>query len=55
MNWVNRDYSDHNVFDHLSVLYWPRLEGRMSEALRKLIAPYILRRTKEVLADLPDL
>ena len=28
----------------------------MSEALRKLIAPYILRRTKEeVLADLPDL
>lgn len=32
------------------------VEGRMSEVLKKLIAPYILRRTKEeVLADLPDL
>ena len=32
------------------------VEGRASAALRKLIAPYILRRTKEeVLADLPEL
>lgn len=32
------------------------IEGRASDALRKLIAPYILRRTKEeVLNDLPDL
>ena len=58
MNWVNRGLLGSQRFfrDHFIRPILADVEGRMSEALRKLIAPYILRRTKEeVLADLPDL
>ena len=58
MNWVNRGLLGSQRFfrDHFIRPILADVEGRMSEALRKLIAPYILRSTKEeVLADLPDL
>lgn len=58
MNWVNRGLlGSHRFFrDHFIRPILADVDGRMSEALRRLIAPYILRRTKEeVLADLPEL
>lgn len=58
MNWVNRGMLGSQRFfrDHFIRPILADTEGWMSEALRKLIAPYILRRTKEeVLADLPEL
>lgn len=58
MNLVNRNMlgSHHFFKNHFIRPILADVNGRMSDALRKLIAPYILRRTKdEVLADLPDL
>lgn len=58
MNFVNRDsLGTHHFFrEHFIRPIIADVEGRMSTALRKLISPYILRRTKEeVLEDLPDL
>lgn len=58
MNLVNRNMlGTHHFFKaHFIRPILADVEGRMSVALRKLIAPYILRRTKEeVLAELPEL
>lgn len=58
MNLVNRDLlgSHHFFKNHFIRPIIEDTEGRMSLALRRLIAPYILRRTKEeVLDDLPEL
>ncbi len=58
MHLVNRGLlGTHHFFrNHFIRPILADVEGRMSAALRKLIAPYILRRTKEeVLADLPEL
>lgn len=58
MNLVNRDILGTHTFfkNHFIRPIIEDTEGRMSHALRKLIAPYILRRTKEeVLDDLPEL
>lgn len=58
MNLVNRNMlGSHRFFrNHFIKPILADIEGRMSAALQKLIAPYLLRRTKEeVLADLPEL
>lgn len=58
MNLVNRNLlGTHHFFkNHFIRPIVADMEGRMTTALRKLIAPYILRRTKEeVLDDLPEL
>lgn len=58
INFVNRDMlgSHHFFRNHFIKPILVDMEGRMSAILRKLIKPYVLRRTKEeVLADLPDL
>ena len=58
MNFVNRDMlgSHHFFRNHFIKPILVDVEGRMSAILRKLIEPYVLRRTKEeVLADLPEL
>lgn len=58
LNLVNRNMlGTHHFFKvHFIRPILADVEGRMSVALRKLIAPYILRRTKEeVLAELPEL
>lgn len=58
MNLVNRNMlgSHHFFRNHFIKPILADVEGRMSSALQKLIAPYLLRRTKEeVLADLPEL
>lgn len=58
MNLANRDMLGSHTFfrNHFIRPILADIEGRMGNALKKLIAPYILRRTKEeVLADLPEL
>ena len=58
MNLVNRNMlgSHHFFRNHFIKPILADAEGKMSAALKKLSAPYILRRTKEeVLADLPEL
>ena len=58
MNLVNRNMlgSHHFFKNHFIKPILADVEGRMSNALQKLIAPYILRRTKEeVLSELPEL
>lgn len=58
LNLVNRNMlgSHHFFRDHFIKPILVDTEGRMSVALKKVIAPYILRRTKEeVLAELPEL
>lgn len=58
MNLVNRNLlGTHHFFKvHFIRPILADVGGRMSVALRKLIAPYVLRRTKEeVLAELPEL
>lgn len=58
MNLVNRNMlgSHHFFRNHFIKPILADVEGRMSDALQKLIVPYILRRTKEeVLSELPEL
>lgn len=58
MDYANRDMLGSLRFfrDHFIRPIITDTEGRMSVALKKMIAPYILRRTKEeVLSDLPEL
>lgn len=58
MNLVNRDLlGSHHFFKvHFQKPILLDMEGQMSHVLQRLIAPYVLRRTKEeVLAELPEL
>lgn len=58
MNLVNRDMlGNHHFFrNHFIKPILTDPEGQMGVTLQKLIAPYVLRRTREeVLADLPEL